>query len=277
MLTPEEIRTGAESMLWFHTIDLGHGVVTKGLALPPVPTEKLPAMAGKTVIDIGAWDGYYSYLAERQGASRVVALDHYAWGVDFIARGAYWQQCFEDGTLPDHSLDLTEFWRPELPGRRGFNFAHEAIQSKVEPVVMDIATADLSELGQFDVVLCLGVLYHMKEPLSLLERVRSLTKEVALIETEAAHFQGFDNDTLLRFHAGGDLHADFGNWFVPNINALHDMCRAAGFSRVETAIGPPALEKASFKSKVRRRVAGYGRYPTSAPSRAFRAVVHAYP
>ena len=38
-------------------------------------------------LDIGAWDGRFSFLAEKAGAARVVALDHYAWGVDFDARG----------------------------------------------------------------------------------------------------------------------------------------------------------------------------------------------
>jgi tRNA (mo5U34)-methyltransferase len=280
VLSAEEIRAGVQSLLWFHSIDLGHGIVTPGFAEPPVPTDKLPAFAGKSVLDIGAWDGYYSYLAEREGASRVVALDHYAWGCDFIARGAYWQQFFEDGTLPDHSRDLTDFWNPELLGRRGFNFAHQALESKVEPVLGDIMTIDLSELGQFDVVVCLGVLYHMKEPLTMLERVHSLTREVAVIETEAMHFKGFDNEALLEFHAGGDLHADFGNWFVPSIGALHDMCRAAGFKRVETAIGPPQLmapTKLSLASKINHRLRGVP-LPglTSANTGRYRAVVHAY-
>ncbi len=49
---------------------------------------------------------------------------------------------------------------------------------------------ELDQLGQFDVVLYLGVLYHMKEPLVCLERVRAVTKEVAVIETEAVHLAG---------------------------------------------------------------------------------------
>ena len=79
----------------------------------------LPDVAGRSVLDIGAWDGKYSFLAEQAGASRVVALDHYAWGVDFAARGAYWAECIQNGTLPDQSRDETDFWQPDLPGRRG--------------------------------------------------------------------------------------------------------------------------------------------------------------
>jgi tRNA (mo5U34)-methyltransferase len=279
VLSPDALRARAAELRWFHSIDLGHGVVTAGDAEPPIPTDKLPALAGKSVLDIGAWDGYYSFLAERQGADRVVALDHYAWGVDFAARGAYWQTCLEQGQLPDQSLDTTEFWQPDLPGRRSFEFAAEALGSKVEPVLGDFMTADLDELGQFDVVLCLGVLYHMKEPLTLLERVRAATREVAVIETEAIHIEDHDHDSLLRFHAGGDLHIDFGNWFVPTIGALHAMCRAAGFSTVQTAIGPPPpLPPAvpPLDRRVIRRLRGVEPPgPTSAPTTRFRAVVHA--
>jgi tRNA (mo5U34)-methyltransferase len=281
VLSPEERRTGAATLPWFHSIDLGDGVITPGDAEPPIATELLPSFAGRRVLDIGAWDGYYSFLAERQGAAKVVALDHYVWGVDFDARGAYWHQCMVDGVLPDQSLDTTRFWRDDLPGRRSFEFAAAALDSKVEPVKADIATADLDALGRFDVVLCLGVLYHMKEPFTLLERVRSLTDGggVAVIETEAIHFEQHDDEALLRFHAGGDLHIDFGNWFVPTIGALHAMCRAAGFSSVRTVIGPPpppAPDVPSLRTRVGRRLAQLPPPPPpSAPSMRFRAVVEA--
>jgi tRNA (mo5U34)-methyltransferase len=276
----DDLRARAAELHWFHSIDLGNGVVTPGDAEPPVPTDKLPSFAGKSVLDIGAWDGYYSFLAEQHGAARVVALDHYAWGVDFAARGEYWQTCFVEGRLPDQSLDTTKFWQPDLPGRRGFEFAAEALGSRVEPVVGDFMTTDLTALGQFDVVLCLGVLYHMKEPFTLLERLRATTRQVAVIETEAMHLQDHDDESLLRFHAGGDLHTDFGNWFVPTIGALHAMCRAAGFSDVQTAIGPPAPippDPAPLDRRIVRRLRGDAPSgPRSAPSTRFRAVVHAF-
>ena len=83
----------------------------------------LPDVSGRSVLDIGAWDGKFSFLCEQSGASRVVALDHYAWGVDFVARGAYWAECIHKGTFADQSRDETDFWRPDLPGKRGFDLA----------------------------------------------------------------------------------------------------------------------------------------------------------
>ena len=239
MTSPADLQAQADALHWYHTIDLGHGVVTKGDSAQDEGTGILPDVTGRSVLDIGAWDGKYSFLAERAGASRVIALDHYAWGVDFAARGAYWAECIQAGALPDQSRDETDFWQPDLPGRRGFELAKAALGSKVEPLVADFQTVDLAEVGVFDVVLYLGVLYHMKEPLTCLERVRAVTKEVAVIETEAVHLQGREGEVLLQFHAGSSLRIDFGNWFVPTIEALHNLCRAAGFSEVRTVVGPP--------------------------------------
>lgn len=284
MTTPAELQAQADALHWYHTIDLGNGVVTKGDSLQETSADVIPDVRGKSVLDIGAWDGKYSFLAEQAGAARVVALDHYAWGVDFEARGAYWTECIHSGRLPDQSRDETDFWRPDLPGRRGFDFAAAALGSKVEPLVADFQTVDLEELGRFDVVLYLGVLYHMKEPLTCLERLQRVTGEVAVIETEAVHLQGLDDEALLQFHAGSSLRTDFGNWYVPTITALHNLCRAAGFSEVRTVVGPPSPPAASpppavpLRERVGRRLAGITPPPPpppSAPSANYRAVVHA--
>ncbi len=90
-----------DTIPWFHSIDLGDGVVTKGASEIQIAEEHFPPVAGRTVLDIGAWDGYYSFMAERLGARRVIALDHYAWGVDIDARGEYWTKSAAQGTLPD--------------------------------------------------------------------------------------------------------------------------------------------------------------------------------
>lgn len=242
MVDRNDVRSESESIPWFHSIDLGHGVVTRGLSEGPYVDESaLPDLRGKSVLDVGAWDGYYSFLAERLGAAKVVALDHYAWGVDIPARQRYWDACRAEGVLPDHSKDTTEFWRPELPGRRGFDLAKRTLGSKVEPLVADFMTVDLSAVGVFDVVLFFGVLYHMKEPLRSLERVRSVTRQVAVIETHAMEFPQLRSEGVLVFHAGDDLNADFGNWFAPNVEAVRRLCIAAGFGSVEVVVGPPPV------------------------------------
>jgi len=263
----EELRKKIDSTLWYHSIELPYGIKTKGLSRSdPLSGDDLPDFSNRDVLDIGAWDGLYSFMAERLGAKRVVALDHYAWCLDFNARQAYWQECRQQRKLPDLSKDLAEFWRPDAPGRRAFEIAHEVLHSKVEPVVGDFMTMDLCALGPFDITLFLGVLYHMKEPLTALEHVRAVTREVAVIETEAVRIEGYDDANLLTFFPADELGEDFGNWYVPTEAALHALCRAAGFSRSETK------RTHNFKN-LRRRYHVPGHVPGQ---RHYRLVVHAY-
>jgi tRNA (mo5U34)-methyltransferase len=260
-ISPEGIRQRVAAVTWFHSIDLGHGIVTPGASnVAPLSGTELPGFAGRSVLDVGAWDGLYSFRAEQGSATRVVALDHYAWGVSVPARQAYWDRCAAAGSLPDHDRDLNEFWDPNLPGRKGFDLAREVLGSAVEPVVGDLMTIDLDALGTFDVVLYLGVLYHMPEPLTALRRVRAVTGEVAVIETVAVRVLAQRDASLLAFYAGNELGgADFGNWFAPTQAGLVDLCRAAGFTRVETRRGPPAVKpwRDHFRRNVRRTVLEY--------------------
>ncbi len=80
MLTPDEFRRRAEAIRWYHTIDLGHGIVTRGMNDTPTCLKRigLPEdLRGKSVLDIGVWDGASALEAERRGAERVLATDHY--------------------------------------------------------------------------------------------------------------------------------------------------------------------------------------------------------
>lgn len=258
---------------WFHSIELGSGVVTPG-----VPTNQalerpgaFPEVRDRTVLDIGAWDGKYSFRAEQKGARRVVALDHYVWQVDWEKRQQYWRQCEAEGRIPDPGEDARFLSPDQLPGRRGFDFAHRALGSAVEPVVADFMTADLSLLGTFDVVLFFGVLYHVLDPFAALRQVRALTREVAAIETAAIRVVGHRRAALFGFVAGDELHHDHSNWYVPTEAGLHAMCRAAGFRRVETRVGPPAL------LGVRGAKSRWREHRLLGTAERYRAVVHAYP
>jgi len=264
-----DLASEVTAISWYHSIDLGDGVVTPGN--PPderLAARGLPVLRDRTVLDIGAWDGYWSFVAERRGAARVVAMDHYAWCVDFEARLDYWRRCENQGIVPDHSLDFTEFWRSDsMPGRAGFELAHRVLNSRVEPVQADFMTVDPS-LGPFDVVLFLGVLYHVREPLSALERVRRLTGQVAVIETEAISVLGMPSASLLEFHDSGGFRGDYTNWFVPTEAALHSLCLAAGFARVVTRIGPPGAKRRIGTAA--RRIVDRG----SNPDRHSRDIAH---
>src|SRR4051812_20884742 len=83
---------------WWHSIELLPGLVTPGVKTSASLAReraalRLPTMRGKTVLDVGAWDGYYSFLAEQAGAARVVALDRVTWEIDLHAFRASRQAC----------------------------------------------------------------------------------------------------------------------------------------------------------------------------------------
>lgn len=243
----EELEAVAASWAgrWWHSIELGEGVVTPGTK--PLDTMRremaqlgLPDdLTGKSVLDIGAWDGGFSFEMERRGATRVVALDHYIWSIDNPAQQAELRRCAAAGISPLPWEQIPEVWRPdELPGRGGFDAAREALGSKVEPVVGDLQELDLAELGRFDVVLYLGVLYHVHDPFRALQRLAEVTRGVAIVETELVAIPGAEHYGAWEFIAGDALGHDPTNWWVPNRVGLMSMLEAAGFDRVEMAAGP---------------------------------------
>src|SRR5947209_18146324 len=87
-----DLREEVAKIHWWHSIDLGDGVVTPGgydnreqLRRAAMPAD----LTGWSVLDVGAWDGYYSFEAERRGASRVMALDHVVWNDPAIGRRGF--------------------------------------------------------------------------------------------------------------------------------------------------------------------------------------------
>jgi tRNA (mo5U34)-methyltransferase len=265
---------------WWHSIDLG-GVVTPGRKSPELLQHelarcRLPDLHGLEVLDIGAWDGFFSFAAERLGAKRVVALDHFVWSLDTaeMAENAKRAESGEPGTGRNRIRE--ELWHPEsLPGKRGFDLAHEALRSSVQPVVADFMEADLAALGTFDVVLFLGVLYHMKHPLRSLERLASLTRGVAVIETEGVWLGDLENRAFCEFFEADECYRDPTNWWAPNEKALVGLCRAAGFRRVEIVapIVPRRRRGAAWKNA--KYALGLRDRPALSRTRG-RLVAHAY-
>ena len=266
-LSKEELQEMARSVSWFHSMDLGQGVVTRGLKSSEqldheLRSLRLPDLAGKSVLDIGAWDGYFSFAAEVLGARRVVALDHYVWSMDLHEHFRYVEECKTRGIVPRLYHEMN-YWRPsELPGKRGFDTAHRAFGSRVEERVADFMEMDLAALGVFDVVLYLGALYHMEDPLRALRRVAAVTEELAVIETDAAALPGYEHQPICLFFPSNELDNDVSNWWAPNQKALEGMCRAAGFRKVEALSGSPfaSPQKPALTSEIVR----------------YRAVVHAW-
>jgi tRNA (mo5U34)-methyltransferase len=229
-------------LFWWHSIRLPDGTFTPGERTPGVLEQAwdalhLPSLVGKSVLDVGAWDGWYSFRAESEGAARVVALDSYVWSLDFARSNEYWEYVRASEARGER-YDLwgpdCAFWDAEsLPGKTSFDLASSALNSGVESVVADFVQDDLSGLGTFDVALFLGVLYHLREPLLGLERLRSVTRELAVIETAAIRVEGQEEASLVEFISKYQANFDPTTWYVPTERALFGMCDAAGFSSIE--------------------------------------------
>ena len=223
---------------WFHSIDLGDGQVTEGrkssdqLRLELAKLDLPDDLCGRSVLDVGAWDGYFSFEMARRGA-RVVALDYDAWAIDHLAHEAYHDQMRATGEMPRPAREVPGVWDPvALPGRRGFDLARARFSSPVRPVFADFMTTDLDALGTFDLVLFLGVLYHLQDPFLGLRRLRTVTTDHAIIETACFVLPAEEPRALWQFLETTELDGDPTNWWVPNLEGLVAMCRAAGFARV---------------------------------------------
>jgi tRNA (mo5U34)-methyltransferase len=229
-----------DEIAWWHSIELAPGRITEGAKTTDYLERELaalhiPDLQGKTVLDVGAWDGWHSFQAERAGATRVVALDFYTWSVDLPAFHDHVRECQAAGEPFGSPHEIAGLWDPDtLPGKRGFDMAHEALGSRVEAVVADFMDIDLAAMGRFDVVLFLGVIYHLTDPIAAAKRLRQVTRELAVVESETVHVPGQEHLALWQFHGVDHLGGGAGNWWVPNRRALEHVCTVGGFASVET-------------------------------------------
>jgi tRNA (mo5U34)-methyltransferase len=246
-LDPRELRRRAGEVAWWHTIDLGHGVVTPGVDATPrrIRSIQMPArLDGRSVLDVGAWDGAYAFEAERRGADRVMAVDT-----------AMWQM------------------GPPTTGKDGFELAREALDSKVEDrevEVLDISPDTVG--GTFDVVLFVGVLYHMPHPLMALHSVSSVTREHLIVET-ASDLPGVRRPAGAMYPSS-ELGGDSSNWWGFNTAAVVQMVRAVGFSEVEVVSRPGPLRRVARLGARAGRALRYDPRRLSVALQQGRVIVH---
>jgi tRNA (mo5U34)-methyltransferase len=241
---------------WWHSIDLGDGIVTPGQKTPEILADELagialPDLTGKSVLDIGGWDGFFAFEAERRGAARVAVLDQQVWSVDLAGTHAYWRECQAAGVAPDPQEEHKFIDRVGLPGKAGFDLARRELNSSVETIVADFEHDDLDQFGKWDVVLFLGVLYHLRNPFDALTRLRSITGELAIIETHAHTFS--DDAPLWRFYPGAELNNDPSNWWVPNMAGLQATLAAAEFGTVDVKRAAPDPAAREYRAIVHAR------------------------
>lgn len=217
-LTTQEIRERVATLgPWFHNLDLQGVKTAPEHFLGDYPALKwrrfshsIPQdLSGLTVLDIGCNGGFYAIEMKRRGADRVVGID------------------FDDEYLGQAK------------------FAAEVSGSDIE--FRKLSVYDVGELRErFDLVLFMGVLYHLRHPLLALDLIHEhVTRDVLVFQSmqrgndqvdavgadyafwEADHFNlpGYPKLHFIERRYAGDPT----NWWIPNTACAEAMLRSAGF------------------------------------------------
>ena len=217
-LSAAEIRQQVEALgPWFHNIELGGVRTAPEHFLGDYPNMKwqkfahaIPAdLSGKSVLDIGCNAGFYSIEMKKRGAERVLGVD------------------FDDVYLEQA------------------RFAAQVAEADIE--FRKLSVYDVGALGEkFDVVIFMGVLYHLRHPLLALDLIRehvagdllvfqSMQRGSSEILPLAENYPFsdaalFDEPGFPKLHFIENRYADDPtNWFVPNAACAEAILRSAGF------------------------------------------------
>jgi tRNA (mo5U34)-methyltransferase len=218
-MTAEQIRDKVAALgEWFHNIDLGGVQTAPNHFLSDYPGVKwrqfqhaIPKdMRGLTVLDIGCNGGYYAIEMKRRGADKVIGIDS-----------------------DDRYLDQARF-------------AAEVTGQEIE--FRNLSVYDVATLGQrFDIVLFMGVLYHLRHPLLALDLIhehvakdilvfQSMQRGSADVDPIAVDYDfsakdHFDRPGYPKMHfIEHEYSHDWTNWWVPNRACVEAMLRSAGFA-----------------------------------------------
>lgn len=217
----EELRSRiSEFPYWYHRIELPGGVTTPGWA--PLSTEsyRVPDdLSGKRVLDIGAWDGFWTFEALRRGARQAIAIDDFS---DFV------------GTL---EAGDRKGWETFDLCREAFGYSDELCQ-RHEMSIYDLTP---ETFGTFDMVFCFGVLYHLRWPMYAIDKLAAVCDGDLFIESAIADDfsayrgtigDGFETDMVMEFYPNDEYGENETNWWAPTLRCMGGMVKAAGFETV---------------------------------------------
>ncbi len=222
-MTPESIREKiGQYPFWYHKIELPFGIVTPGWAPLDAAAYGIPErLDGKRVLDVGAWDGFWTFEALRRGAAQVVAIDDFS---DYL------------GTLP----------RENRTAWQTFDTCREILgYDDYRCVRFDLSVYDIrpETFGCFDLVFFFGTLYHLRHPLLALDRLSAVCRsemfvESAILDDFSPYRGGFghgypDGQLLMEFYPDSQYANNDSNWWVPTLACLGQMVRSAGFNAVQ--------------------------------------------
>jgi len=233
--TPEEIKERIALVEhWYHTVEVAPGIFTPGSQPSPELLAKLDLpddCRGLRVLDLGARDGFFSFALEARGAE-VHALDH------------------------------------APPETTGFGVLRDILDSNVTWHTDNVYEISPEKYGEFEIVLCLGLLYHLRNPLLALDRIRAISTNELYIESFVcdASLVGSEHAVplplgypelrdipVMQFFPQDELNADYSNWWGPNSLCLVRMTESAGFDVLSCAVEG---DRAVLKCAVNEQASG---------------------
>jgi tRNA (mo5U34)-methyltransferase len=213
-----------DELSWYHTIELGDDIVTKGyfdhrglIGKYGIPEN----LSGKSVLDIGASSGFFSFEFEKRGAERVVAAD-VRWEDQDIAPVVE-----KDGFLNTSSSGILSSQKVHGFPMSSFEVAKALLGSKVEQIEMNAYQVSVERIGKFDVVFCGSLLLHLTDNFKVIQNIYDVTKECAVIATCIS--ESFLEQPVALFLKNTSERV----FWIPNMTCLKEMAKATGFQRVE--------------------------------------------
>jgi len=196
---PQSLQERIDAVDWYHEFDFGNGLratsKSRDVASHRVLWGFIEAQLeridfrNKTVLDVGCWDGYWSFYAERRGAASVLATD-----------------------------DATQNWATG----QGLHLAKQLLNSSIT-VDQSVSIYELTRLGKtFDIILCLGVYYHLIDPFLAFAQLRHCCHRGSLVVLEGDAAISLWPDTI--YWEPGDASQSI---FIPTPYALKKLLQTA--------------------------------------------------
>jgi tRNA (mo5U34)-methyltransferase len=239
---------------WYHTIELGHGVVTPGFIdnRPTVDLFGIPDdLTGKRCLDIGTYDGFWGFEFERRNASEVIGIDVDSPLEHDVPRPVRLRALADVGNAGDvHRKrwdDQAGEYGLQYPGR-GFDLAKKTLGSRMKRELVNVYDVSPERLGKFDLVFISQLLLRLRDPQSVIENMISVLNPggIAIIGEPYEPDLEATGRPLSEFLGTNTL----GVWWVHSVNSLRSMMEVAGFASVEEVSRFTAVNRAGRFEKV---------------------------
>jgi len=233
---------------WYHQVTLPDGTVTPGMFPINVKAYGIPNdFTNKRVLDIGAWDGFWTWEALKRGAAEVVAIDDFSDSLGALAVKREKWETFDLCCEAFGFIDVTSAQDPA--GQKTFLNNKNQKCVRIEMSVYDID----KYFNEFDIVFFFGTIYHCKDPYKVMEIVSKICGGEIYVESaicdDYSPYRGGMNrgypqcDMVMEFYPTDQYGHNEKNWWVPTLQCLGTMVESVGFKNIHAwALTEPPKE-----------------------------------